>query len=143
MLRKGSSFSKESDEKSWEKESANESSLKNSDSGTESRSDNTVGSLHEVIIHGIDVFEGNEEVTEVIDVENWRIDNSRVLRWVVSLIEWNSSVSSTKSSIQTAGDGVTDYNDAVTNTSRRRTGSHDGVKAAWPNPLLECIFQMA
>ncbi|GJT08762.1 hypothetical protein Tco_0843224 [Tanacetum coccineum] len=39
-------------------------------------------------------------VPEVIDVENWRIDNSRVLRWVVSLIEWNSSVLSTKSSIQ-------------------------------------------
>ncbi|GKC13289.1 hypothetical protein Tco_1010071 [Tanacetum coccineum] len=39
-------------------------------------------------------------MTEVVDVENWRIDNSRVLRWVVSLIEWNSFVFSTKSSIQ-------------------------------------------
>ncbi|GJY95985.1 hypothetical protein Tco_0512346 [Tanacetum coccineum] len=37
---------------------------------------------------------------EVVDVENWRIDNSRVFRWTVSLIEWNSSVSSTTSSIQ-------------------------------------------
>ncbi|GJU85721.1 hypothetical protein Tco_1293267 [Tanacetum coccineum] len=74
--------------------------FKNRDCGTGSRSDNTVSSPHGFIIHGIEVFEGNEEVTEVIDVENWRIDNSRVLRWVVSLIEWNSSVSSTKSSIQ-------------------------------------------
>ncbi|GJV03405.1 hypothetical protein Tco_1336974 [Tanacetum coccineum] len=74
--------------------------FRNSDCGTGSRSDNTVGIPHGFIIHGIEVFEGNEEVTEVIDVENWRIDNSRVLRWVVSLIEWNSSVSSMKSSIQ-------------------------------------------
>ncbi|GKC51922.1 hypothetical protein Tco_1074667 [Tanacetum coccineum] len=33
---------------------------------------------------------GNEKVTEVIDVENWRVDNSRLLRWIVSLFEWNS-----------------------------------------------------
>nr|GEZ07696.1 hypothetical protein [Tanacetum cinerariifolium] len=50
--------------------------FKNSDCGTRSRSDNTVGSLHGFIIHGIEVFKGNEEVTKVIDVENWRIDNS-------------------------------------------------------------------
>ncbi|GKC66016.1 hypothetical protein Tco_1098614 [Tanacetum coccineum] len=61
--------------------------FKNSDCGTESQSDDTVGSPHGFIIHGIEVFEGNEKVTEVIDVENWRIDNSRVLRLVVSLIE--------------------------------------------------------
>ncbi|GJZ30432.1 hypothetical protein Tco_0575479 [Tanacetum coccineum] len=66
--------------------------LRNSDCGTGSRSDNTVGSPHGFVIHGIEVFEGNEEVTEVIDVENWQIDSSRVLRWVVSLIEWNSSI---------------------------------------------------
>nr|GFD11998.1 hypothetical protein [Tanacetum cinerariifolium] len=41
-----------------------------------------------------------KKVTEVIDVENWRVDISRVLRWIVSLIKWNSSVSSTKSLIQ-------------------------------------------
>ncbi|GJS54571.1 hypothetical protein Tco_0627933 [Tanacetum coccineum] len=39
-------------------------------------------------------------VAEVIDVKNWQIDNSRVLRWIISLIEGNSSVSSMKSSIQ-------------------------------------------
>ncbi|GJY22579.1 hypothetical protein Tco_0396237 [Tanacetum coccineum] len=72
----------------------------NSDCGTGSQSDNTVGSPHGFIIHGIETLKGNEKVTEVIDVENWRIDKSRMLRWVVSLIEWNSSVSSTKSSIQ-------------------------------------------
>nr|GEV95145.1 hypothetical protein [Tanacetum cinerariifolium] len=74
--------------------------FRNSDCETKSQSDNTIGSPHGFIIHWIEVFKGNEEVTEVIDVENWRIYNSRVLRWVVSLIKWNSSVSSTKFSIQ-------------------------------------------
>nr|GEU43289.1 hypothetical protein [Tanacetum cinerariifolium] len=73
---------------------------RNSDCRTRSQSDNTVGNPQGFIIHGLEVFEGNEEVTEIIDVENWRIDNSRILRWVVSLIEWNSFISSTKSSIQ-------------------------------------------
>ncbi|GKC05859.1 hypothetical protein Tco_0997469 [Tanacetum coccineum] len=45
-------------------------------------------------------FEEYQKVTEVINVENWQIDKSRVLRWVVSLIVWNSFVLSTKSSIQ-------------------------------------------
>ncbi|GJW30786.1 hypothetical protein Tco_0047661 [Tanacetum coccineum] len=35
----------------------------------------------------IEIFENHEKVTELVDVENWRIINSRVLRWVVSLIE--------------------------------------------------------
>nr|GFB67905.1 hypothetical protein [Tanacetum cinerariifolium] len=74
--------------------------FRNNDCETRSQSDNTIGNPHGFIIHGIEVFEGNEEVTEVMDVKNWRIDNSRVLRWIVSLIEWNSSVSSTKSLIQ-------------------------------------------
>ncbi|GJS11498.1 hypothetical protein Tco_0368294 [Tanacetum coccineum] len=106
MLRKGLDFSKESVEKSWGKESADESGSKNSDCETGSQSDNTVDSPQGFIIHGIEVFEGNEEVTEVIDVENWRIDNSRVLRWVVFLIKWNAYVPSMKSSIQsTSGSG--------------------------------------
>ncbi|GKC51468.1 hypothetical protein Tco_1074213 [Tanacetum coccineum] len=62
--------------------------------------DKTVDSPHGFIIHGIEVLKGNEKVTEVIDVENWWIDNSRKLRRIVSLIEQNSSVLSTKSSIQ-------------------------------------------
>ncbi|GJR36103.1 putative reverse transcriptase domain-containing protein, partial [Tanacetum coccineum] len=74
--------------------------FRNGDCGTRSRSGNTVGSPHAFIIYGIEVLKGNEKVTEVIDVENWRVDNSRLLRWIVSLFEWNSSVSSTKSSIQ-------------------------------------------
>ncbi|GKA33555.1 hypothetical protein Tco_0719984 [Tanacetum coccineum] len=78
--------------------------LRNSDCGTGSLSDNTVGSPHGFIIHGIEIFNGNKKVTEVIDVENWRIDNSRVLRWIVSLIEGNSSVLSTKSSIHIHSD---------------------------------------
>ncbi|GJZ30245.1 putative nucleotidyltransferase, ribonuclease H, partial [Tanacetum coccineum] len=34
-----------------------------------------------------------KEVTKIIDVENWRIDNSRVLRWIVSLFKWYIFVS--------------------------------------------------
>ncbi|GJX18319.1 hypothetical protein Tco_0219151 [Tanacetum coccineum] len=74
--------------------------FKNYDCGTGSRSHNTVDSLHGFIIHRIEVLKGNEKVMEVIDVKNWQIDNSRMLRRIDSLIEWNSSVSSTKSSIQ-------------------------------------------
>ncbi|GKA46352.1 hypothetical protein Tco_0739235 [Tanacetum coccineum] len=76
------------------------SSFRNSDCGTGSRSDNTVSSPHGFIIHWEKIFKSIKKVTEVVDVENWRIDNSRVFRWIVSLIEWNSSVSSTTSSIQ-------------------------------------------
>ncbi|GJX63914.1 hypothetical protein Tco_0296814 [Tanacetum coccineum] len=74
--------------------------FRNGDCRTGSQSDNTVGSQHGFVIHGIKVLKSNEKVTEVIDVENWRVDNSRVFRWIVSLFERNSSVSSTKSSIQ-------------------------------------------
>nr|GEU62526.1 hypothetical protein [Tanacetum cinerariifolium] len=73
--------------------------FRNGDCETESQSDNTIGSPHGFDIHGIEVLKDNEKVTEVIDVENWRVDNSQVLRWIVSLFEWNSSVSSTKSLI--------------------------------------------
>nr|GEW31046.1 hypothetical protein [Tanacetum cinerariifolium] len=61
--------------------------FRNGDCGTESQSDNTVDSPHGFVIYGIEDLKGNEKVTKVIDVENWRIDNSRVLRWIVSLIE--------------------------------------------------------
>ncbi|GJR45215.1 hypothetical protein Tco_1313318 [Tanacetum coccineum] len=74
--------------------------FRNGDCGTGSRSDNTVGRPHGFIINWIVISKNIKEVTEVIDVENWRIDDSRVLRWIVSLFEWNSFVSSTKSSIQ-------------------------------------------
>ncbi|GJW02898.1 hypothetical protein Tco_1561754, partial [Tanacetum coccineum] len=39
-------------------------SFRNVDCGTESQSDNTVGSPHEFIIHGIEVLKVNENVTE-------------------------------------------------------------------------------
>nr|GEZ56056.1 hypothetical protein [Tanacetum cinerariifolium] len=74
--------------------------FRNSDYETKSRSNNTVDSPHGFIIHWIVISKIIKEVTEVIDIEDWRIDNSRVLRWIVSLIECNSSVLSTKSSIQ-------------------------------------------
>nr|GEW19428.1 hypothetical protein [Tanacetum cinerariifolium] len=73
--------------------------FRNGDYGTESQSDNMIGSLHGFIIHWIVISKNIKEVTKIIDVENWRIDNSRVLRWIVSLFEWNSSVSLTKSLI--------------------------------------------
>nr|GEX67679.1 uncharacterized mitochondrial protein AtMg00810-like [Tanacetum cinerariifolium] len=47
-----------------------------------SRSDNTVDNPHRFAIHGIEVLKGNEKATEVIDVENWRVDNSRLLRYL-------------------------------------------------------------
>ncbi|GJX46333.1 hypothetical protein Tco_0271523 [Tanacetum coccineum] len=62
--------------------------FRNGDCGTGSQSDNTVGRPYGFVIHGIKVLKGNEKVTEVIDVENWCVDNSRLLRWIVSLFEW-------------------------------------------------------
>ncbi|GKC30649.1 hypothetical protein Tco_1037943 [Tanacetum coccineum] len=76
------------------------SGFRNSDRRTGSQNDNTVDSPHGFIIYWIVILKNIKKVTEVIDVKNWRIDNSRVLRWVVSLVEWNSSVSSMKSLIQ-------------------------------------------
>ncbi|GJQ97574.1 hypothetical protein Tco_0008713 [Tanacetum coccineum] len=99
LNKKARSFSEESIEKSWGKESANESGSKNAKCGIGSQSDNMVGSPHGFVIHGIEVLKGNEKVTEVIDVENCHVDNSRLLKWIVSLFEWNSSVSSMKSLI--------------------------------------------
>ncbi|GJX43926.1 hypothetical protein Tco_0260602 [Tanacetum coccineum] len=41
--------------------------------------------------HGFKLLKSNEKVNgSNLISENWRIDNSRVLRWVVSLFEWNS-----------------------------------------------------
>ncbi|GJZ94323.1 hypothetical protein Tco_0666526 [Tanacetum coccineum] len=87
--------------------------FRNGDCGTESQSDNTVGSPRGFIINWIVISKNIKEVTEVIDVENWQIDNSRVLRWIVSLFEWNSSVSLTKSSIQI-------FMEYLVNISKRR-----------------------
>ncbi|GJW72402.1 putative reverse transcriptase domain-containing protein [Tanacetum coccineum] len=76
--------------------------FRNRDCETGSWYDNMVSSPYGFIIHWIEIFKNHEKVTKVVDVENWRIDNSRVLRWVVYLIERNSPVSSTKSLIQIA-----------------------------------------
>nr|GEX98789.1 integrase, catalytic region, zinc finger, CCHC-type, peptidase aspartic, catalytic [Tanacetum cinerariifolium] len=57
--------------------------FRNSDCGTGSQSDNTVGNPHGFIIHWIEVLKGRKKVIEVIYVENWRIDNSRVPRYGV------------------------------------------------------------
>nr|GEX71794.1 hypothetical protein [Tanacetum cinerariifolium] len=61
---------------------------------------------HGFIIHWIVILKNIKKVTKVIDVKNWRVDNSRVLKWIVSLVEWNSSVSSTKSSIRVRSEDV-------------------------------------
>nr|GEY42683.1 hypothetical protein [Tanacetum cinerariifolium] len=66
--------------------------FKNSDCRAKSGNDNMVGSPHRFIIHWIVVMKNIEEVMEVIDVKNWLVDNSRVLWWIISLVEWNSSV---------------------------------------------------
>ncbi|GJU87222.1 hypothetical protein Tco_1294768 [Tanacetum coccineum] len=76
--------------------------FRNGDCRTGSQSENTVGSPYGFIIYEIEVLKDNEKVTEVIDVENWCVDNSRLLRWIVSLFKRNSSVLLTKSSIQSA-----------------------------------------
>nr|GEY32529.1 hypothetical protein [Tanacetum cinerariifolium] len=57
---------------------------------------------HRFIVHWIVISNDIKKVTKVIDVKNWRVDNSQILLEIVSLILWNSSVSSTKSSIQLA-----------------------------------------
>nr|GEV03574.1 hypothetical protein [Tanacetum cinerariifolium] len=75
-------------------------SFRNSECGTGSWSDNMVGSPHRFIINWIIISKNVNKVTEIIYVKNWRVDNSRVSRRIVSLVEWNSSVLSTKSSIQ-------------------------------------------
>ncbi|GJW48219.1 hypothetical protein Tco_0079865 [Tanacetum coccineum] len=80
FLRDGSDFSEEPIKKNWGKESANESDSKNGDYEIGSQSDNMVGSPHGFVINGIEVLKGNEKVAEVIDVDNWRVDNSRLLR---------------------------------------------------------------
>nr|GEV04854.1 hypothetical protein [Tanacetum cinerariifolium] len=54
--------------------------FRNSDHETESQSDNTVGNPHGFIIHWIIILKNIKKVTEVIDVENWWIDNSQLLR---------------------------------------------------------------
>nr|GEU30503.1 hypothetical protein [Tanacetum cinerariifolium] len=58
--------------------------FRNGDCATGSRSENTVDSPHEFIINWIVISKNIKKVTEVIDVENGRVDNSRVLRWIVS-----------------------------------------------------------
>nr|GEU34470.1 hypothetical protein [Tanacetum cinerariifolium] len=59
-----------------------------------------VSSPHGFIIHWIIILKNIKKVMKVIDVKNWGVDNSRVSKRIVSLVEWNSSVSSMKSSIQ-------------------------------------------
>ncbi|GKD49437.1 hypothetical protein Tco_1278413, partial [Tanacetum coccineum] len=52
------------------------SSFRNSNCGTGSQSDNTVSNPHGFIIHWEKDFKSIKKVMEVVDVENWRIDNS-------------------------------------------------------------------
>ncbi|GJY49119.1 hypothetical protein Tco_0439075 [Tanacetum coccineum] len=54
--------------------------FRNGDCSTGSWSDNMVGSPYGFIIHWIIISKNIKEVTKIIDAENLRIDNSRVLR---------------------------------------------------------------
>nr|GEU52780.1 hypothetical protein [Tanacetum cinerariifolium] len=87
------------------------------DCETGSRSDNTIGSPHGFVIYGIEVLKSNEKVTEVIDVKNWRVEKSWWLRWIVSLFERKSFVSSTKYLIQRVGDEEVVVREGVVVTS--------------------------
>nr|GEX18009.1 hypothetical protein [Tanacetum cinerariifolium] len=114
------------------------SGFRNNGRGTGSRSDNTIGNSHGFIIHWIIISKNIKKVTKVIDVKNWRIDNSRVLRWVVSLTIWNSSVLSTKSSIQgTFRVGV--YAWRMTGKGLGLHKGNDCVRIGWDCYMYELI----
>nr|GEU36554.1 retrovirus-related Pol polyprotein from transposon TNT 1-94 [Tanacetum cinerariifolium] len=66
--------------------------------GTGSQSDNTINSAHWFVIHWIVVSKNIEKVTKTVDVKKRWIDYSFGL--IVYSFEWNSTDSSTKSSIQ-------------------------------------------
>nr|GEW47969.1 hypothetical protein [Tanacetum cinerariifolium] len=74
--------------------------FRNSNCGTRSRSNNTVDSPHGFVVHRIIVLKGIKKVTEVVEIKDWNVDSSGLLRWFVSSFERNSPVSTTKSSIQ-------------------------------------------
>nr|GEV32627.1 hypothetical protein [Tanacetum cinerariifolium] len=74
-----------------------------------------------------------KKLTKVIDVKNWRVDNSRILLGIVSLIVWNSSVSSMKSSIQRCYKGVSTPNLSALKRFRRTDD---------PSLTLEEVAQM-
>nr|GEV63460.1 putative reverse transcriptase domain-containing protein [Tanacetum cinerariifolium] len=81
--------------------------FRNSDCRTGSQSDNTIGSPHGFVIHGIMVLKGINKVTKVVEIKDWNVYSSWLLRWFISSFEWNSPVSSTKSSIQVDSFDVT------------------------------------
>ncbi|GKB70400.1 hypothetical protein Tco_0931812 [Tanacetum coccineum] len=91
--------------------------IRNGDCETKIQSDNKVGIPHGFVIHAIEVLKGNEIVTEVIDVENWHIDNSRLLRWIISLFKWKSSVSWTKTALKSLATEV-DINKKTENRAK-------------------------
>ncbi|GJZ56845.1 ALP1-like protein [Tanacetum coccineum] len=64
------------------------SGFRNSDCGTGSQSNNKVSSPYGFIIHWVKVFKSNKKVTKVVDVENWRIDNSQVQVMVQQVQNW-------------------------------------------------------
>ncbi|GKF92673.1 hypothetical protein Tco_0279392 [Tanacetum coccineum] len=120
MLRKGSNFSKESIEKSWEKESAYKGSVKFiplDSSFVEFIQPGFASPLVLILpsnwfpltrvkwlplmansfaVSGMDI----KKVTEIVDVKNWSVNNFWLRRWFASLFKWNSPDSLTKSSIQ-------------------------------------------
>nr|GEV11300.1 hypothetical protein [Tanacetum cinerariifolium] len=66
--------------------------FKNGNCGTESQSDNTIGSPHGFIIYWIIISMNIKEVTKVTDVENWRIDNSQASIPILELTPTNKEL---------------------------------------------------
>nr|GEU55546.1 hypothetical protein [Tanacetum cinerariifolium] len=109
----------------------------NSDYGARSQSENMVGIPHRFIIHWFVVSKNIEEVTEVIDVKNWMVDNSQVLWWIISLVEWNSSVSSMESLIQ-RGFVDTFFRDPNKTPDSSQRPPHNYLKCGNPVDGLYC-----
>nr|GEV18028.1 retrotransposon protein, putative, Ty1-copia subclass [Tanacetum cinerariifolium] len=119
--------------------------FRNGDCNIGSQSDNTVGILHGFVIHDIEVFKANEKVTKVIDVENRRIDNSRMLRRIVSLIEQNFFVLSTKFFIQS----VVDWKSSKQSTTAMLAieaeyiaASEAGMEAVWIRKFISGLVDV-
>nr|GEV04341.1 zinc finger, CCHC-type [Tanacetum cinerariifolium] len=81
--------------------------FRNGDCGTRSRSDNTIGSPHGFIIYGIEIFKGNEKVTE-----GTLLFRQRILRFRVHSGSGNGSTSlelEARNSFEIPGSGAKNF----------------------------------
>nr|GEU51211.1 hypothetical protein [Tanacetum cinerariifolium] len=91
LLREGSNFSEKSVKKSWGKESANESG---------SKFILCFYSSFVELIQPCFASPVSDRGNTIRRTASFLVDNSRVLKWIVSMVEWNSYVSLTKYLIQ-------------------------------------------